>query len=127
MRISDWSSDVCSSDLIAAARTDQHPPLGRAGRHAENDVIDVAARAAGHRHMAAGDVDVLDIPPWLHPVDALLLQEQDCFGERLARQIPDGRVAALEPAGGMDRIGGGKRSEERRVGQEGVRTCEFWW
>src|SRR3546814_7743211 len=71
--------------------------------------MDVAARAAGHRHMAAGDVDVLDIHPWLHPVDALLLQEQDCFGERLARQIPDGRVAALEPAGGMDRIG---RSEE---------------
>src|SRR3546814_9243225 len=29
MRISDWSSDVCSSDLLSAAQHGPHPPISR--------------------------------------------------------------------------------------------------
>src|SRR3546814_3055060 len=37
MRISDWSSDVCSSDL--GVRNPQHPPVGRGARGSESGVV----------------------------------------------------------------------------------------
>src|SRR3546814_6853643 len=48
MRISDWSSDVCSSDLRLAERVDQHVEAAAVG-HADDDVLDpVVAGAADH-------------------------------------------------------------------------------
>src|SRR3546814_16821877 len=42
MRISDWSSDVCSSDLITLARVSAGPPAGKA----TTTVVGAAALAA---------------------------------------------------------------------------------
>src|SRR3546814_7691001 len=59
MRISDWSSDVCSSDLAAAGR---RPPQGaipglavgvRAGRAVRGPAADPLRRRAGSRRNAA--------------------------------------------------------------------------
>src|SRR3546814_9295839 len=77
MRISDWSSDVCSSDLSRIQRRQRAELLGDHQRR----VI--------RQHDAAGP----------HP---------DTLGA-------GGDVADQD------------RSEERRVGKEGVSTCRSWW
>src|SRR3546814_5563919 len=45
MRISDWSSDVCSSDLLVRREQDQQPPRGRADRADRSAAV---RRFAGH-------------------------------------------------------------------------------
>src|SRR3546814_8165171 len=45
MRISDWSSDVCSSDLIRSLR---RPPLGSFDRRSADGYRAVAGRAMDH-------------------------------------------------------------------------------
>src|SRR3546814_21165012 len=79
MRISDWSSDVCSSDLH------MHVDVGQAEMMA--DLV--------HHHM--GDQHV----------------------ERHARFHPFVQQRPAEQVDG--------RSDERRVGKEGVRTCRSRW
>src|SRR3546814_15997978 len=81
MRISDWSSDVCSSDLPAMARGQHH--LGGAGDAVQEGVL-------------ARLVDV-EVPE---------------------RFLDRGHAQAVPPE---------HRSEERRVGQECVRSCSYPW
>src|SRR3546814_14229382 len=97
MRISDWSSDVCSSDLfsfypcgfvtLAQGLGEQGIKL-RVGRFDRHRHLEMAARQvnATHAVIAGGEPD--------HRLDA-------------------GRVLA--------------RSEERRVGKECVSTCRSRW
>src|SRR3546814_4403327 len=81
MRISDWSSDVCSSDLVKVADALPHPPGGRGNdgrgvdfRHASvvllallrlgllGEALGIARRAedvAHARHVGALDADLL--------------------------------------------------------------------
>src|SRR3546814_18984721 len=106
MRISDWSSDVCSSDLrIAGPR--RHPELRpRAGRHPRARPARCTARrraaGAGARRGAARHE---------LPVDRRRRAEGDRSGGDEAR--PPLEVVM--------------RSEERRVGKECVSTCRFRW
>src|SRR3546814_1497238 len=99
MRISDWSSDVCSSDLLAAhqvARFDGgHDLLQRGAGHAFADVGQQVARIVGD------------------------VQEFDTRAEALAEV--DGRAprrVAARGAVGYCETGGPIKSEERRVGKE---------
>src|SRR3546814_17523359 len=88
MRISDWSSDVCSSDLLLACST-QHriaagnPPVTR-GRVAIIRKLDMAQRIA--------------------------LGGNGEHAHRAVELFVDHEV---------------RRSEERRVGKEWVRTCRY--
>src|SRR3546814_2083156 len=97
MRISDWSSDVCSSDLCTGSR----PTAATAGRSIE----------------ARGDLrsprryDGADDAPRLH-------QAADC------RHMSEDANDTSAPA---SRISSTQRSEERRVGKECVRTCRSRW
>src|SRR3546814_15218016 len=91
MRISDWSSDVCSSDLVAALLSQGAAPGrimelddGAPGGYGWGELVTVAERQLGH------------------PIRALAVPR------------PAQRLAAA-------------RSEERRVGKEGVSTCRSWW
>src|SRR3546814_17009912 len=100
MRISDWSSDVCSSDLDRGLHDPRRPGM-RAGD----------APSGPQQHPAAvrrGDEG--DARPY-----------QDRQPGRSERQLwpvdPRGRTQA-------DR---GLRSEERRVGKECVSTCRSRW
>src|SRR3546814_19760535 len=95
MRISDWSSDVCSSDL-------------------EDDAaVDVAGGAADRLHeagFAAQKAFLVGIED----------RNEPAFGnvEPFAEQVdPDQHVEHPEP----------QRSEERRVGTEGVSQCRSRW
>src|SRR3546814_12918365 len=98
MRISDWSSDVCSSDLlgakIAALRADIIDRLPALSRPAPAPVDELANRRAVAR---------------LH--DRPHVGDADIFARWHVRR-------AL----------GHIRSEERRVGEECVSTCRSrWW
>src|SRR3546814_21018092 len=107
MRISDWSSDVCSSDLIPALRQS-----GTYWWHSHSGLQE----QAGHYGPIVVD------PAGTDPVQAdrdyvLLLSE----------------FTPLHPHTIMDKLKKGEgyfnyqRSEERRVGKEWVSTCRSRW
>src|SRR3546814_19165084 len=99
MRISDWSSDVCSSDL-------QRQDLAAALRQ-----LDALERFVAHSAAAApivpGDRYHFDYPRLLAD---------------LAR-VRTGIQSHLTPSRAQPR----DRSEERRVGKEWVSTCRSRW
>src|SRR3546814_13122934 len=101
MRISDWSSDVCSSDLLHVAPG--HAIDGEAGA----DRGDPGAVGLDHERPAAvlGDVEQRLAAQQAHAADAFVEVDVD-----FRIRIP------------------GHRSEERRVGKEGVINCRYrWW
>src|SRR3546814_12528240 len=98
MRISDWSSDVCSSDLIDGQRVDA--VAGRAVKQY------IALPDLGERIAFLGQ---LERDRRLGALDALR----------------DDRLADAQREIIGDQIG---RAEERRVGKECVSTCRYrWW
>src|SRR3546814_21076387 len=115
MRISDWSSDVCSSDLVRVLRLPGHAPRGEIAMRAER-----AYRDAGGSVEEAGD-SICDADL---VVDAL-------FGIGLAR-APDAETAALvaainDASAPVLALDVPSRSEGRRVGTECVRTFKTRW
>src|SRR3546814_14789023 len=109
MRISDWSSDVCSSDLLARAA---NKTLVVAAFFVEREIAgkehDLPGRAQRGTARAVGEFDGRT----LHS-----------RGRHLARQraLPD---QVIEP-----RVIGrpGAKIAERRGGKEWVSTCRFRW
>src|SRR3546814_18393089 len=100
MRISDWSSDVCSSDLAPLPAQD---PLHAGGRFA----LRADRWQAGRR-------------------TSLAARPAAVGADRAALRIGnarDGTGVAAAPGAGVR-----PRSEERRVGTECVSTCRYrWW
>src|SRR3546814_14053979 len=102
MRISDWSSDVCSSDL--------HPPyvIAEACINHEGDIA-IAREMVLHARTARCDA----IKFQMHVLDDEMLHD-----------APQSANFAEPPYDALERT----RSEERRVGNECVRTCSLrWW
>src|SRR3546814_19969751 len=99
MRISDWSSDVCSSDLggDALQRQGLHP-----GKNRDNQPLLAKSRADA-------DVDVVEN---LQTVGMPAAVDRGRDLHRFGRCGDDV---------------GGVRSEERRVGKECVSTCRSRW
>src|SRR3546814_20010677 len=93
MRISDWSSDVCSSDLVVEAHQ-----LAEVGLHV------------------------------LRGIELLPLARRD---PQLAVAAEQQAVAVVAAAADLGHLAPDHlqafRSEERRVGKEGVRTCRSRW
>src|SRR3546814_1475532 len=92
MRISDWSSDVCSSDLEEVPRHEQ----ARARRgQARRTVRDVLVYRPGPR----GPVPLHAAPRWLlrraHAAGA------EGFGRRRGRSVPGQRAGVALPQGGV--------------------------
>src|SRR3546814_16593124 len=99
MRISDWSSDVCSSDLLDLARQIEVARLGSA------ELARAGARQRARRHQFDYAVHAR------HRADTL----PNLVAQPLALRIV-GRAALDE-----------YRSEERRVGKECVRQSRSRW
>src|SRR3546814_17781091 len=100
MRISDWSSDVCSSDLRAVHAAQTRADAARGERCFEQRRIHIDAANA------ATGCDI---------------QEQVAGSLVIQSQSPGGIVAlGLHDARAV-------RSAERRVGQECVSTCRSRW
>src|SRR3546814_15754730 len=101
MRISDWSSDVCSSDLVMMAATE----------------------------IAPDDVRILVEPGYaIAPGCVAVGFELD---DQVAIRHQPGAVPVHEAVGHrvLDRrkLRVVDRSEERSVGKEGLRTCRYGW
>src|SRR3546814_13807703 len=111
MRISDWSSDVCSSDLEPGKKTS-------------------ARSAAAARALL---ICWRTLPYWGQfgrPLRLLWsIYDQVLSLVAFARHCcfpPDDRSSLRRAR--QERGGAGKRSEERRVGKECVSTCrDRWW
>src|SRR3546814_18803167 len=115
MRISDWSSDVCSSDLIEEVQLDlevEEPPAPQ--REPETaDEIDPATEAFARLE---GEMAMVR-----HTV-------QNMARERADIVIPDYTATLSQMADQLAQASTTlSRSAERRVGKEGVRTCSSRW
>src|SRR3546814_18052085 len=96
MRISDWSSDVCSSDLMREIEI--HLRFGLASQHGEaHHILTHFAHDVGQRHESARTLGHLDRFAPAHELDHLHQLDIE------------------------------RRSEERRVGKECVRTGRSRW
>src|SRR3546814_19423189 len=109
MRISDWSSDVCSSDLIDARE--------RVG----GQILKIEIAAGGGKDLAPvdGGEDIRQ------PADAdagqfIVIVVRHLNARHALERRCDGRVGQL-----ADVLR--HRSEERRVGKECVSTCRSRW
>src|SRR3546814_14588315 len=100
MRISDWSSDVCSSDLKESTFPSLLQDLEQSRRTEDDE--DAGADRCNIGVAATGDVEV----PFWH------LERMKRGIKRLIREIIVENVI---------------RSEESRVGKEFVSTCRSWW
>src|SRR3546814_18496135 len=109
MRISDWSSDVCSSDLIDVQRLwiGRRPALCRLGPETAllNEKVDLAEAAAVRRSARADDA------------------ARDRLGA--VALGPEGHGPNRRSCGPDDQ--GAGRAEARRGGQECVRKCKARW
>src|SRR3546814_16005255 len=99
MRISDWSSDVCSSDLLDVR-------------------VELALHVVDLRH-------ALRRTPIL--AAGYILEEDHGVAHAVAG-ANDNQLHVADAAADIGVLGGNHfRSEERRVGKEGVGTCRSRW
>src|SRR3546814_13361280 len=103
MRISDWSSDVCSSDLIYRG-TDVNPSGGT------DAAITAFVKGARYDKMMEGFGGV-----------GVHVTSPDELSRAVNEAIDSGRPTLIHPV--IDE----KRSEGRRVGKECVSTCRSRW
>src|SRR3546814_11256026 len=109
MRISDWSSDVCSSDLSAPVE-----------RPAPADPYAAHIAEASHRF----GVPVAWIRAVMRVESAGRVLTISSAGAMGLMQVMPGTWAELRTRYGL---GGDPRSEERRVGTECVSQCRYRW
>src|SRR3546814_12886595 len=102
MRISDWSSDVCSSDLHLMTEAPGLEAMFLANRAALLRYLRVRLRGDGD-----GEDILQDLWLKLADIDASLIAEPLAYLYRAAENLV--------------------RSEERRVGKECVSTCRSRW
>src|SRR3546814_13650421 len=116
MRISDWSSDVCSSDLLVTLEE------GEAYFSVAQDTKRPFVVAAGEHRLRTshGSFRVLKLAE--KPVDILVQQGRVVVAAR-SGLTPEPPLSL--PAN--TRITFDRRSEERRVGKEVIMTCDSRW
>src|SRR3546814_11481201 len=109
MRISDWSSDVCSSDLAAPDQRHAHRGTGKKAEIAP--VVEEFLVVEIHPPHGRGQ-------PAIHAVAAQRQLERAGQAERAVAEDVELGVLGFVSSG----------SAESRVGKEGVRTCSSrWW
>src|SRR3546814_20550029 len=112
MRISDWSSDVCSSDLVDVVEAQ----IGVGRVIAQADIAEILADGRLGR---AGEARIGDAP------DEQLVAPRTQMGRRNARGARQDRIHAALAA--ERQIAAIQRSEERRGGKEYVHSFRSRW
>src|SRR3546814_12171122 len=121
MRISDWSSDVCSSDLLLTHRSQWEAV--RADRSLLAKTFEESVRfkdpGRGPIRLATRDTEIRGVPI---PQGSLI---------QLCTMAADHDETVFDRAEQFDIFRDdlkiAPRSEERRVGKEGVSTCRSRW
>src|SRR3546814_18215372 len=111
MRISDWSSDVCSSDLTSAPQGTRSPRAGRT--NFREDGMDIHEYQA--KELLAGFGVKVPRGGLAYSPEQAVYRASEIGGQRWA-------VKAQIHSGARGKAGGNTRSEERSVGKGGVRT-----
>src|SRR3546814_20997853 len=114
MRISDWSSDVCSSDLLGRQR-EQDMRQGR------GHLADEAAQ------LVFGPGGLADLDQRQRPLRCRDLDEEVHIGLAESGHGPVEFGLETERPRREHAVKGAWRSEERRVGKECVSTCRYRW
>src|SRR3546814_7712256 len=131
MRISDWSSDVCSSDLVVPVMSDTSHTITDFGRTLRGrnmlvlvDGIPLNTNRNSSRNLAninSADIDQIEV----------LRGSSAIYGSGAAGGIvsirtrqPNGETRAETTVSALTPL---SRSEERRVGNECVSTCRSRW
>src|SRR3546814_17223001 len=127
MRISDWSSDVCSSDLPGRRRAGDHRPAG-------GDEVSARLLVAAMLTLFMAPVAAQDrLPPapyaYQQLADPAKEAKAKALMETLRCLVCQGQSIADSdaPLAGDMRHEVRSRSEERPVGKECVRTCRSRW
>src|SRR3546814_20820535 len=110
MRISDWSSDVCSSDLEASVAAMVAFAVDTYGR------LDGAHNNAGIE-MVNKPIHELTAAEWQRCLDVDLTGVFYCMKHEFLAMKDSGGGSIVNTSSGAG------RSEERRVGKAGVRKC----
>src|SRR3546814_21041971 len=119
MRISDWSSDVCSSDLHPARTARQHAPALQfrdpvpQGTHRMKDELLDFDRAQALLAQAAKPLDRLQLVTLADAVGRVLAVDMSA-----TLDLPPADNSALDGYAIRDR-------QSRRVGKECVSTCRY--
>src|SRR3546814_21019470 len=148
MRISDWSSDVCSSDLLCGGGDRLHNAFGHRildddfELHLGQEVDDIFGAAIEFgvtllppETLGLGDGDPADtdfVQRFLHFVELERLDDRlnllHASRPPLGWPPPFARQAGSGPPGPVCRRAGAvSRSEARRVGKAGVSKCRSRW
>src|SRR3546814_12678561 len=129
MRISDWSSDVCSSDLLDAQWFTGYDKIEITPKELLNSAVFNWSRVVGMFSLngtellyTRGEEEVIDLMEFY----------LDAAEKAVREEFELSTVGDGTGAGGRQMIGlGGAipiiRSEERRVGKECVSTCRSRW
>src|SRR3546814_13690089 len=122
MRISDWSSDVCSSDRRRLVDVDEQYVV----LVVDLEIPALQRQAARAEAVIPGDQLVGD----LRIPDALADLAGDEFADEGVRFLVDQNVAEIAHPDAETRFGiqllPKRRSEERRVGKRCCSTCRAW-
>src|SRR3546814_13334931 len=102
MRISDWSSDVCSSDLVGEVFSECAIGAAADARQHDDDPDNAEQTERADRRVRCRN----------HAEDFIPVAHEECALPALAVPAPDKLDC---------------RSEERRVGKECVSTCRSRW
>src|SRR3546814_16046150 len=136
MRISDWSSDVCSSDLSVPYNPGYRPPQERLVQSFAATGASLTARGSSEKHEGFGShpsSNPTKSPVWHHDQYMLfpnIVIVAALSGWWLSSYWPVSKNKSIRratyfyktPKRPRDR-----RSEERRVGKECVSTCRSRW
>src|SRR3546814_17400581 len=117
MRISDWSSDVCSSDLLTEGIGSE-----------KIEVADPARSGNPDRSVAEGECVIVVFRSQVHAQRGVAIGI--CRADSSVGEAGNIAVILAGEQCRQARIGGvvSARSEERRVGKECVSTCRSgWW
>src|SRR3546814_14462200 len=124
MRISDWSSDVCSSDLLPGRHLQRQAAVG----------VQHEGGAVEHQLVLAADLVQVDQRQAAlhHPRHRELgahveLAELERRAVRHQQDLAAGLGHALDHLGGPDVLADRPRSEERRGVKEWVSKCRSRW
>src|SRR3546814_17369580 len=123
MRISDWSSDVCSSDLLAKERANILRKWFNLILENQEDLARLMTLEQG-KPLAEAKGEVVYGASF---IEWFAEEAQRVYGDTIPQHQADKRIAVVkQPVGVVEPIPPW-RSEERRVGEEGVRTSLTSW